>query len=592
MTSTIDSSSRVLLAVSSTDGLKPFLSFGHAAFQGSAEVVILGVVVASGDAGQDAHRARTLRRRLRQLVRDGELTHARIVVRSAQSAAQAVRAAVLDEQPQLAVLPLTDEGDGMGGLDELAARPPCDTAFVRPGREPRSSRILLAARGGPQAELAMELALRLSRPADSELTLMHIDRPSGPEQEREREARLFRALLARCRRVTQVRQRTVRAEDISETILEEASHHDVLVLGAGLARGLEPPLGDVPRRIAREANCTAVVVKTGTPMDPAFFSGPDTPIDVIVDRWFADNTFHCREFSDLDALVAVKRRAGLRVSLGVMAREDWQPLRGIIETVSAELCERNPLLDEMVVFDRAGETVEPPFEPAPGREADGARRSGMDRGLAIWKSLQTLRGDIVAWIDGDLRNVHPRMVYGVVGPLLMQERLQYVKGFYQRPATSDEASFTQGSAQLTELTARPLLNLFFPELSGVVEPLCREHAIRRRALADTHLFRGQGVEVGLLIDLLQHFGLRSIAQSDLESRVGEDLSVSDLAEQAFSIVQVILKRRSEQKAPPLDPGQQTMKLILQQGERYRLKLVEAGESELPQLPEFDETAIG
>lgn len=580
--------SRILLPLSSTDGRRPFLTFGRQAFSEFTEMVILGIVVASGDAGQDADRARNLRRRLRQLVRDSELSAARIVVRTAPSFAQGVRAAVVDEQPDLVALPWPGTEERHDGIDELSIRPPCDTAFIRPVPPLSSSRILLAARGGPQAELALQLALKLSRGSGGELTVMHIDRPSSNAEARQRELRLFRSLIARCRRETKVAQRTISTDDVHDALLSEAERHDVLVLGAGLSRGDESPLGDLPATVAGESNCSAVVVKTGTPIDPAFFSGPATPIDVVVDRWFADNTFHCREFADLDALFAAKQRSGLSVSVGVMVRSNPQAARGIVETIGAELVQRHPLVDQLLAFDLEGNVVALPFEDVVVR--DGNPSGG--NGLAMWNSLRHLNGDIVAWLDGDIRNIHPRMVYGVVGPLLTQDRLQYVKGFYQRPLTTDDAAFSQGRAQLTELTARPLLNLFLPELSGVVEPLGREHAIRRDALARIRLFAGNGVEVGLLIDVLRSFGLRSIAQSDLESRIGEDLTITEITGQALSVVQVILKRLGANRSRALAKGNESMKLILQQGERYRLQLVEAGEVELPATPRAKPIAIG
>jgi glucosyl-3-phosphoglycerate synthase len=583
MTAT-DNANRILLPLSSTDGLRPFLAVGRRAFREFTEILILGIVVASGDAGQDAHRARNLRRRLRQLARESELAEARIAVRTAPSFAQGVRASVLDEQPDLIAVPWTD-GQQNDGLEELASRPPCDAAFIRALKPSVGRRVLLAARGGPQATLALEFALKLSRGARGGLTVLHIDRPSLDAEARRRELKLFRSLLASCQKQGKVVQRTVSTDDVRAALLAEAVEHDVIVMGAGLTRSDGPSLGELPESVARESRCSAVVVKTGTPLDPVVFSGPDTPVDVVVDRWFADNTFHCREFADLDALAAVKGRSGQRISVAVMERSNRQAVRRILDTIGAELVERHSLLDQLLAFDQEGNLLD-----HPGRQTNRGTKSetiGSGNGQAMWNSLRHLDGDIVCWLDGDIRNIHPRMVYGVVGPLLTQRRLQYVKGFYQRPVATDDASFSQGRAQLTELTARPLLNLFFPQLSGVVEPLGREHAIRREALNRIRLFAGNGVEVGLLIDILGKFGLRAIAQSDLESRVGEDLSVTEITSQALSVVQVILKRFDAKGSLGLAKAGESMKLILQQDDRYRLQLVEAPETELPAVPRLN-----
>jgi glucosyl-3-phosphoglycerate synthase len=141
------------------------------------------------------------------------------------------------------------------------------------------------------------------------------------------------------------------------------------------------------------------------------------------------------------------------------------------------------------------------------------------KGEALWKSLHVTKGDIVAWIDTDITNIHPRFVYGLLGPLLRRPDVQYVKGFYQRPIKVNGQLQASGGGRVTELVARPLLNLFYPELSGVVQPLSGEYAGRREALMSVPFFTGYGVETGLLIDLHDRYGLAGIAQVDLEERV-------------------------------------------------------------------------
>ncbi len=130
------------------------------------------------------------------------------------------------------------------------------------------------------------------------------------------------------------------------------------------------------------------------------------------------------------------------------------------------------------------------------------------KGEALWKSLLVTHGDIVVWIDTDIVNIHPRFVYGVIGPLLANPALQFVKGFYQRPLRSGERTMATGGGRVTELTARPMLNLFYPELSGVIQPLSGEYGGRRSALEQLSFFSGYGVESGLLIDIFEKFGLR------------------------------------------------------------------------------------
>ena len=136
-----------------------------------------------------------------------------------------------------------------------------------------------------------------------------------------------------------------------------------------------------------------------------------------------------------------------------------------------------PLVDELLVIDSA--STDRTREIA---EAEGARvvqhpdvlpRYGSYRGKgeALWKSLFETSGDLVAWCDTDVRNWHPRMAYGTLGPLLAEPRIQYVKGYYQRPIVEDGVLKEGGGGRVTELVARPLINLFFPDLSGFIQPL-------------------------------------------------------------------------------------------------------------------------
>lgn len=544
-----------------------------------SDVILLGIVPESADPGHDANEARLLRRKLARLGR-GSSNPGRVLVRSAPTFDGGVRSAIADERADALLL-----GWNAGETDVLAliADPPCDTLVCRPHSGSRLRRVLLAVRGGPYAELALEVGLNIGRPAGAELTLMHIERPEAEGPSREREQRLFQELLLRCSEYRRVNVLTLTADDPAEAILAEAANHDLLILGAGIRPDdSHAGLGPVPERVLAKSVGGTIVVKAGNPVDPTIFEPPAPSIDLVVNRWFTNNTFHCREFNDLAGLVAVKERLGLSVSLAIMATGNSEGLPGLVENVRGELQERNSLLDEIAVFAVDDEAQLPlqdlgvPVLPATGDDAGGP-------GRALWQSLRELRGDIVAWIDGDVRNSHARMVYGVVGPLLLHERLQYVKGFYERPLSVADAAFGgDGRLPITELTARPLLNLFFPELSGVVEPLCREHAVRRSAIAEMPIFAGQGVEVGLLIDFLERFGLDAIAQSDLERRVGQDLSVDRVTRKAFDVIQVMINRIGRRRdVDLLSAAHQTMKLILQDGEQYHIEQVEAGERELP-----------
>jgi glucosyl-3-phosphoglycerate synthase len=206
------------------------------------------------------------------------------------------------------------------------------------------------------------------------------------------------------------------------------------------------------------------------------------------------------------------------------------------------------------------------------------------KGEALWKSLHVLKGDIIVWVDTDITNIHPRFVYGLIGPMLRHPHVQYVKGFYQRPILVGDKLQRVGGGRVTELVARPLLNLFYPELSGIIQPLSGEYAGRRKALEQVPFFTGYGVETGLLIDLLEHCGLNSIAQADLEMRVHHNQPLTGLSKMSFAILQVFIDRlESRYGVQLLEKASRSMKLIIQEPERFALEVNNITDLERPPM---------
>ena len=288
----------------------------------------------------------------------------------------------------------------------------------------------------------------------------------------------------------------------------------------------------------------------------------------IVDRWFGTHTFQAAEFNDLRALVARKRRQGLSISLCLPTLDEAATIGQLITVLRRTLVEEVPLLDEIVVVDSGSVdgTVElarrlgvPTFlHPEILPEAGSFK----GKGEALWKSLHVLRGDLIVWADSDIRNIHPKFIYGLLGPLLREPEVGYVKGYYERPIQVGPRLYGTGGGRVTELTARPLLNLFFPELSGVIQPLAGEYAGRRTLLERLPFFTGYGVEMGLLIDVLERHGLNTIAQVNLEERVHRNRELTPLSLMAFGIVQVAMTRLGRRVGVPLaDQMNLAMKLI-------------------------------
>ncbi len=328
-----------------------------------------------------------------------------------------------------------------------------------------------------------------------------------------------------------------------------------------------------------------------TPDDarPADAAGNACPWRSAVDAWFARNTFHARTFSDLQALAALKRRQGLTISLGLPALNEELTIGREIAVLRRALMDEVPLLDEIAVIDSgssdrtvavARELGVPAYQHAEILP-DAGTFDG--KGEALWKSLQVLKGDLIVWLDTDIRNIHPQFVYGLVGPLLHEPRIAYVKGYYRRPLHDGPSHSTSGGGRVTELTARPLLNLFFPELSGVIQPLAGEYAGRRELLERLPFFTGYGVEIGHLIDILERFGLDRIGQVDLDTRVHRNRELGSLSFMAFAIVQVVMARVGDRAGHPLRAQMNTAMKLIRTSPSLALEVQELQEHERPPI---------
>ncbi|MDQ1383888.1 MAG: glucosyl-3-phosphoglycerate synthase [Actinomycetota bacterium] len=163
---------------------------------------------------------------------------------------------------------------------------------------------------------------------------------------------------------------------------------------------------------------------------------------------------------------------------------------------------------------------------------------GSGKGNAMWKSLYACRGDIVCWVDADLRNFRGEYIERLCAPLLEQPDTMFVKAFSTR---SFEGAPT-GGGRVTELVARPLLSLLFPKLADIVQPLGGEYAARRSALEVLPFVEGWGVELGLLIDVVERFGRDAVAQVDLDVREHRNRSLEELGAQALAVMTIALRR--------------------------------------------------
>ncbi|MEO3788055.1 glucosyl-3-phosphoglycerate synthase [Actinocorallia sp. B10E7] len=251
--------------------------------------------------------------------------------------------------------------------------------------------------------------------------------------------------------------------------------------------------------------------------------------------------------ADWPAELLLGLKGATRVSVVLPARDEQDTIGGIVSTIRRELVERTPLVDEIVVID--SRSVD---ETAAVAAAAGAKVFAQDailprlpclsgKGEALWKSLAVTSGDIVVFVDADLVNFSSSFVTGLMGPLLSCPDVSYVKACYDRPYNGTEAAFA-GGGRVTELVARPLLNLHWPQLAGIVQPLGGEYAGRRSLLERLPFMTGYGVEMGLLLDALEVVGLNGLAQVDLGEREHSHQSTEALAAMASQILQTAWSR--------------------------------------------------
>lgn len=490
-----------------------------------------------------------------------------------------------------------------GVLTSRLLKMPCEVILLRPSIEVASSeqwtsikKILLPVRGGVNSTLTLRAGYTLARLSGGSITLLHVT-SKEKKGEKIRFIEEFSPALYSLEPVT----RSITAKgDVSAAIMSEAQDHEAIVMGAPSTKSTETTWQQSFLEQVLASKDKTIIISKEHYLEPPeahvsrYFPVKEHPLSIIVDEWFAENTYHSNEFADLDRLLAFKKDQGLRISLGLPALNEESTVGQVIQTIKSALMDEYELLDEIVLIDSGSEDrtreiacdlgipvyIHPDILPECGFY--------IGKGEALWKSLHVLTGDLIAWIDTDIINIHPRFVYGILGPLLINPRIQYVKGFYQRPIKREDKIVAGGGGRVTELTARPLINLFYPELSGLIQPLSGEYAGRRTALEKMPFFTGYGVETGLLIDLLDEFGLEGIAQVDLLERIHHNQPLPSLSKMSFAIMQVVFRRLEQRHSIRLlDYANLTMNLIrFSQRRGYYLEQEEIHEHERPPMIEI------
>jgi nucleotide-binding universal stress UspA family protein len=621
--------SRILIPVANPLTAEELVRIGAALMdRKNGSMTALGVVEVPeqtplSEGATHARQARRLLQRVLDYAPEGVTVHP--IVRVGRRAAEGVIEAAAELDSDLIVFgwggkPATPREDGAIAvfsptIDEVVRDAPCDIAVIKQGGGESMARILVPVRGGPHAELALRFADSLARRSGGTLVALHIV-PAGITASIRAQAE--RALISFIREHADGRAEplVVEAVNVRNAILREAENADVVVMGASAApsasEGEAYLFGALPETVATKSTRTVIVVKTREPIGEATFdqlakraetlaaaeraANESRAVPLRVERWFGESNFHHREFADLDRLVRLKEQAGLTVSLVLPALNEAETIGAIVARARRDLMERHPLVDELLVMDSDSAD-----ETRRIAESEGARvlvhqqvltRYGSyhGKGEALWKSLYETSGDIVVWADTDVKNWHPRMVYGTVGPLIAEERIQYVKGYYRRPIVEGGVLKEGGGGRVTELVARPLINLFYPELSGLIQPLSGEYAGRRSLLETIPFFTSYAVEIGHLIDVADRVGLEGLGQVDLERRIHRNQPLEGLSRMSFVILQAVIKRLEERHRARLfaELGS-TMKLPRSGGGKLGLEVIELADHERPpmvRIPEY------
>jgi glucosyl-3-phosphoglycerate synthase len=251
-------------------------------------------------------------------------------------------------------------------------------------------------------------------------------------------------------------------------------------------------------------------------------------------------TFHHGEFPS-GLVLEAKARTGRTVSVCIPARDEGSTVGSVVRAVVQPFLATyggNGLVDEVIVIDDGSrDDTAAQAREAGARVVAGPGGTG-GKGQAMATALGAASGEVVAYLDADVANTTPAFVTGLLGPLLTTDDVALVKGFYTRPLHDDPT----GGGRVTELVARPVLELLFPELSDVRQPLAGETAAHRWVFEKVGFAGGYGVELGLLIDVAQALGARRLAQVDLGERFHRNRPLHELRPQAVDVMRAALAR--------------------------------------------------
>ncbi len=270
--------------------------------------------------------------------------------------------------------------------------------------------------------------------------------------------------------------------------------------------------------------------------------------------WHHTNTFSHSAFP-LSRLASARAAGGPSASLCLPARNEARTIGPILAAL--EPLRAAGIVEQIVVVDASSDET-PEIARSLGAEVHDQEQLMPElgpvrgKGDAMWRALRVLRGDLVCYLDADSEHFGPHFATGLLGPLLCLDGFSFVKGFYRRPFRIGDVTLPDGGGRVTELTARPLLNVFYPDLAAVEQPLAGEVAARRELLERLPFVTGYGVDIALLIDSYRLAGLDALAQVDLDVRQNAHQTLRELGPMAQAVLQAVavrLEREGRLKGP-------------------------------------------
>lgn len=263
-----------------------------------------------------------------------------------------------------------------------------------------------------------------------------------------------------------------------------------------------------------------------------------------MEAWTRKRNFLHSDFGEGDL-----EKRGVRISVGVPTLNEARTIGRIAETL-VEL-KRNGLIDQCAVLDAESDDGTAELARIAGVEVYDQKGlmpsfgSPDGKGDALWRALNVLDGDIICFFDGDLSSFDKHYVFGLAGPILRHPEISFVKSTFDRPFLTSDRSVSEEAGRLTQMTAKPLLEMFFPELTVFHQPLSGQFAARRSLLVELPYTTGYGVDIGLLLDAYGRLGLDGLAQVDIGTLVNRHRPVEELVVMATQVYEAVFLRLVE-----------------------------------------------